>query len=93
MLAIISGFTLIANLVQAYVILIMFPMALLSWFRVHPDSALGRYQVFCYRATEPLLRPIRKVVKPMGGLDLSFMVVMLAAEFVIIPVLGGATIL
>jgi YggT family protein len=82
----------LANVIQAYVILIMFPMAVLSWFRIHPESMLGQVQRFLFRATEPVLAPVRRVIRPMGGLDLSFIVVVVAAE-ILINILGGATIL
>jgi YggT family protein len=83
----------IANLIQAYVILIMLPMAVLSWFRIDPYSPLAKVQLFLMRATEPVLRPVRRVVRPMGNLDISFLVVVLVAELVLVPLLGGATIL
>jgi YggT family protein len=85
--AIAGPFELAGILIELYLWFIMFPMALLSWFRIDPRSTLGRVQVFLYRATEPVLRPVRRVIRPMGGLDLSFMVVILVAQFVLIPVL------
>ncbi len=78
----------LANLIWLYVILIMFPYAILSWFRIQPGSTLARVQLFLYRATEPLLRPVRRIVPPVGGLDLSFLVVSLVLVFVAIPVLN-----
>jgi YggT family protein len=78
----------IADLVWLYVILIMFPYAILSWFRIRPGSTLARVQYFLYRATEPLLRPVRRIIPPVGGLDLSFLVVSLVLVFVAIPVLN-----
>ena len=78
----------LADLVWFYVILIMFPYAILSWFRIQPGSNLARVQYFLYRATEPLLRPVRRIVPPVGGLDLSFLVVSLVLVFVAIPVLN-----
>ena len=92
LLSIVSLTTLAANLIQAYIILIMLPYALLSWFRIDPRSSWGRVQVFLYKATEPILRPARRLIKPMGGLDLSFLAVMIVGE-IVISVLGGATIL
>jgi YggT family protein len=77
----------VAWLIQAYVYLIMLPMALLSWFRVQPGTTLARVQLFLYRATEPVLRPVRRIIRPMGGLDISFLVVILVAQFVLVPVL------
>lgn len=77
----------LARLIWIYVIFIMFPYAILSWFRIQPGSTLARVQYFLYRATEPLLRPVRRIVPPVGGLDLSFLVVSLVLVFVAIPVL------
>jgi len=77
----------IVLLIRLYIYLIMLPLALLSWFRIHPGTTLARVQVFLYRATEPVLRPVRRIIPPMAGLDISFLVVILVAQFVIIPVL------
>ncbi len=65
----------------------MLPMALLSWFRIQPGTTLARVQLFLYRATEPVLRPVRRIIRPMGGLDISFLVVILVAQFILIPML------
>ncbi len=65
----------------------MLPMALLSWFRIQPGTTLARVQLFLYRATEPVLRPVRRIIRPMGGLDISFLVVILVAQFILIPIL------
>ncbi len=35
----------------------------------------------CYRLTEPVMRPIRRVLPFMGGLDLSPIIVLLAITF------------
>jgi YggT family protein len=80
-------FHLLGVLVLAYVWLIMFPYAILSWFRIQPGTTLARVQYFLYRACEPVLRPVRRVVRPMGGLDWSFLIVILIANFVVIPFL------
>ena len=49
---------------RAYIWLIMLPMALLSWFRIQPGTTLARVQLFLYRATEPVLRPVRRIIRP-----------------------------
>jgi YggT family protein len=77
-------FHLLARVVEAYIWLIMFPYAILSWFRIPYGSPLARVQLFLYHATEPLLRPVRKVVKPVGGLDFSFLIVILVLQFVLV---------
>ena len=45
-----------------------------------PDQAVYR---FAYRVTEPVLAPVRRWLPPMSGIDLSPMVVMLAAYLLI----------
>ena len=76
-----------ARLIEAYIWLIMFPYAILSWFRLQPGHPLAKVQVFLYKATEPVLRPVRQIIRPMGGLDFSFMVVILVAQLVLVPLL------
>ncbi|MGP9802340.1 YggT family protein [Rheinheimera sp. NSM] len=51
--------------------------ALLSWF------SQGRSPVehVMHQLTEPLLRPIRRVLPPLGGLDLSVLVVLVGLQF------------
>jgi len=73
--------------VELYLWFIMLPTALLSWFRVQPGTTLARVQVFLYRATEPVLRPVRRVIRPMGGIDISFIVVFLVLQYVVVRVL------
>ncbi len=80
-------FRLAGILVELYLWLIMLPMALLSWFRIDPGSSLGGVQRFLYRATEPVLAPVRRVIRPMGGFDFSFLVVFLVLQYVVVGVL------
>ncbi len=77
----------LARLIEAYVFLIMLPYAILSWFRIEPGSTLAKIQYFLYRATEPLLRPVRRLIPAAGGIDLSFLVVSLVLLFFFVPVL------
>ena len=80
-------FNLLGYLVELYLWLIMFPMAILSWFRVQPGTSLARIQVFLYRATEPVLRPVRRVVRPIGNFDISFLIVFVVLQYVVVRVL------
>jgi len=48
---------------------------LLSWFSVNPYNPVVR---ILYAVTEPVLAPIRRAIPPMGGLDLSPLVVFAA---------------
>jgi len=52
--------------------------ALISWVNPDPYNPIVR---FLYKATEPLLYRVRRVLPVMGGLDLSPMVIVLAIVF------------
>tara|TARA_B110000014_G_C19711733_1_gene372209 strand:+ start:120 stop:413 length:294 start_codon:yes stop_codon:yes gene_type:complete len=52
--------------------------ALISWFSPDPYNPLVQ---FLYRITEPVLSPLRNFLPHFGGIDLSPIVVLLAAEF------------
>jgi YggT family protein len=49
--------------------------AILSWFPVRPGTFLASVNSLLFELTEPVLRPVRKVIPPAGMFDLSFMVV------------------
>ncbi len=70
-----------------YLWLVMFPVAILSWFRLQPGTPLARVRFLLNQATEPVLRPVRRIIPPMGGLDLSFFVVFLGAQIIVYRVL------
>lgn len=50
---------------------ILFGRAIMSWFDPTFSSQIGR---ILYDVTEPVIAPIRQVVPPIAGLDLSIMV-------------------
>ena len=49
--------------------------AILSWFPVRDGTFLASLNRLLFDLTEPVLRPVRKVVPPAGMLDTSFLVV------------------
>ena len=70
----------IASTLINYFLFVIFVSAILSWV-----VAAGGYNPFAdllHQIAEPLLGPARKVIPPMGGLDLSPMIVMLALVFI-----------
>jgi YggT family protein len=83
----------INELLNLYLFL-LFVTAILSWlvaFNVvntrHPlVSMIGD---ILYRITEPLLKPIRRYVPNVGGLDLSFLVLIVIIWFVQQVVIGN----
>ena len=52
--------------------------AVISWVNADPYNAIVRFLV---QATEPLLMRIRRVIPPMGGLDLSPVILILGIVF------------
>ena len=56
--------------------------AVLSWFPLSPGSALAPVASFLYAVTEPVLAPFRRVIPPVGGFDLSFLVVFILIQVV-----------
>ncbi len=79
----------IANLISTVIGLYMWAVIIsivLTWlvqFNVINTSNRMVYQIgdFLYRITEPVLRPVRRVIPSVGGIDLSPLIVILALGF------------
>ena len=56
---------------------ILFVSVVLSWLRLSPDNPIVRVVTLL---TEPLLKPIRKVLPDFGGFDFSPMILLLAIQ-------------
>jgi YggT family protein len=82
--------SILVGLVEAYVV-VLIVRALLSWLPVRPGSPLIPVLRVLDAITEPVLRPIRRILPPIraGGaaIDLSILLVILIAEIVVIPIL------
>ena len=77
----------IERLLYLYMIL-MLVYAVISWL----PNLRGRWTYYVAMLVEPVLLPVRRVIPPMGGLDLSFIVVLLVLQMVLMPLvrqLGG----
>jgi YggT family protein len=68
--------------VNVYSILLLI-YALLSWI---PDLR-GRWSDYLALLIEPLLTPIRRIVPPLGGLDMAFLVLILLLQIIVRPLL------
>jgi YggT family protein len=59
--------------------MVIFVQVVLSWFPSN-GGALSVVREWTGRLTEPVLGPIRRALPPMGGLDLSPLVLILALQ-------------
>ena len=67
----------VAILFRLYM-LVMLVYAVLSWI----PSIRGQWTVMVARLVEPVLVPVRRIIPPLGGLDLSFIVVLIVLQIV-----------
>jgi YggT family protein len=67
---------LISTLIDVYS-LVLLVRVVMSWLSVNPRSPIV---MLLHGLTEPVLAPIRRLIPPMGGLDLSPMVVLIALQ-------------
>jgi YggT family protein len=64
----------------SYVLLLR---VILSWFPPSSSQgALATVQLWLFKMTEPVLGPIRRKLPPMGGLDLSPMLLLIVLQVV-----------
>jgi YggT family protein len=71
---------------SAYVWIVI-ARAIISWVNPDPYNPIVRFLI---QATDPLLQKIRRYIPPMGGIDLSPMILILAIVFLqsfIVPTL------
>lgn len=65
-------FVLLANVAYLYTFVLL-ARAIISWI---PNMSRANPIVdLLYQVTEPVLEPVRRLVPPMGGFDISFLVV------------------
>jgi YggT family protein len=64
----------IGGLLTLYLI-ILAARAVLSWFPVRGGTFLASLNTLLFELTEPVLRPVRRVIPPAGMFDTSFIVV------------------
>ena len=72
---------LIAQLIQLYIFAI-FARIVLSWFPLAPGGPMATVFSFLYTITEPVLGPLRRVIPPLGGFDLSPIVALIGLQLV-----------
>jgi YggT family protein len=74
-------------LVNVYTLL-LFVYAVFSWI---PDLRRSRWSYYLSRIIEPVLTPVRRIIPPVGGFDVAFLIVLLVLQLLVRPVLTTAT--
>jgi len=67
--------------VNIYTLLLLI-YAVVSWV---PDLRRGRLVYYLASVIEPVLIPIRRIIPPLGGLDLAFLVLLLTLQLLVQP--------
>ncbi len=81
----------VLSLYLVYLCLI-FIYVLMNWVQLPYNIWIGRLRGFLHDTVEPVLRPIRAVLPPLGGFDLSPLIAILALgliEQIVISILDG----
>jgi YggT family protein len=84
--AILNFIQFLLNGVLGLLIFVLIVVAILSWLvafdviKLHRNTPLTRIYYGLQNFIDPLLRPIRRVVPPLGGVDLSFLVLFLVIQ-------------
>ncbi|HEX9258192.1 MAG TPA: YggT family protein [Acidimicrobiales bacterium] len=73
---------LLCKLVWLYVAVIVVRMVL-SWFPLQPGGLMAKLQRVLIAVTDPVLAPLRRIIPPVGGLDLSPLVALLFLQIVV----------
>ncbi|MHB1302233.1 MAG: YggT family protein [Acidiphilium sp.] len=77
-------FWFIEELLQIY-IYVLIAAAIFSWLMAFGlldtrNRIVWRIEEFLLRATEPVLNPLRRVIPPIGGIDISFIIAFLILQ-------------
>ena len=73
--------SILRNLITLYTVVLLLRVVM-SWFPPSSSqSPMASVQMWLSKLTEPVLAPIRRTLPPMGGLDLSPMLLLLALRF------------
>jgi YggT family protein len=77
----------LVDLGEIYFIILIVRM-LLSWFPYDPMSPFNGVRHFIFTITEPVLAPFRRLIPPIGMIDISFIVALIVVQIVITQILS-----
>ena len=80
--------SLVLSFLQFY-LLILFVRAIMSWFPIRAGTVGASLYGIVFRLTEPVLRPIRRVIPRAGVFDLSFIVVIIGISMLRTMIMTG----
>jgi len=78
----------VGYLLTVYIV-ILFCRVVLSWFPLQPGTILAQVNRVLFDITEPVLRPFRRIIPPVGMFDISFIVVIILLYFLRDLVVAG----
>ena len=78
----------LAQLLQLYALCI-FGRIIFSWFPITPGGAMASLYSALFTITEPVLRPLRQVIPPLGMMDLSPLVAVFGIQILSRILLGS----
>ena len=67
-------------------LVILILRAVLSWFPYDPRSPLNGPRRVIFAITEPVLAPFRRIIPPVGMIDISFLVAIIVVEVIVTQV-------
>jgi YggT family protein len=79
--------TIICSLLQVYIICLII-RAVLSWFPPSRSPLMSTVSEFLFSITEPVLGPIRRMIPPLGGFDLSFLILLFGLQILRTAICG-----
>jgi YggT family protein len=74
--------------IARFYMLVLLVYAVVSWI---PDIR-GPWVRYLAMLVEPVLAPVRRIIPPLGGLDLAFLVVLLVLNYVVVPLLSHSAL-
>lgn len=64
-------------------IIVLIVRLVLSWFPMTPGSVVERVNHALRQITDPVLNPLRRVIPPLGSIDISPMIAIIGLQIVV----------
>lgn len=82
-------FRLVDAIIQLFMV-VLIVYVVISWLYAFDiisrrNGFIGSVWEFCRRVTDPVLRPLRRLIPPVAGVDLSVLIVILGIQLLLLP--------